>query len=638
MADKTKQIVLLDTECHPNFWLINLWNLTTGVRVSLEMSDRCDLDAERLRKIMYCEHFTFISFNGMSYDMPMIFKALTGVGNIELKRANDLIIKSGLKYWESEKALGIKIPYIDHIDLIEPNPSVRQSQKTLAGRLHAPKMQDLPYDPDHCLTHEQMDQTIAYCWNDIEVLKLLYDALQEPLALREALGKEYKMDFRSKSDAQMGEAIIKHGIERLTGSKPERTSGQRGTSFTYAVPEWMGFQTPMLQEVLETVRETTFYITSDGKVDMPKSLDGKKITIGSTTYAMGIGGLHSTESKRVLHSDDKNVLIDADVTSQYPNIIMKLGLYPKALGPSFLEVYGDLIKMRVAAKRAGDKVRDQGGKIALNGCYGKLGSVYSVLYAPHMMISVTLTGQLSLLMLVERAESVSIPVVSGNTDGVVFYCPRDRRDELDQIIKGWEADTGFGMEFAEYKSIYNASVNSYMAVKPDGKVKLKGPIANPWRDGDLRAQMMKNPQATICSDAVVDFLTKGVPVEDTIRGSRDVRGFVTVTKVTGGSTWRGDYLGKVVRFIWSIDGDPILRAIGHHKTGTHGKVPNTDGCRPMMELPEHFPDDIDYDRYIAEAYAILNDIGWVDPNYVEPVKPLVFKTPLRRLAYLLAAE
>ena len=661
MADVTKHDILIDTECAPNFWLINLWDINRNLRVSIELSRRIveqnpdrdvcapedgsedHLDSvwqanlARLQKIMLNERYRFVSFNGMSYDAPMIFYVLSGKNNIQIKRANDLIIQSGIKYWEAEKALGIKIPYLDHIDLIEPNPSVKQGQKTLAGRLHAPKMQDLPYNPDDYLTYEQMDETIAYCWNDIEVLKILYDALQEPQALRVALGKEYKMDFRSKSDAQIGEAIIKHGIERLTGKKPERTSGQRGTTFSYEVPDWMRFTTPELQAVLEDVRGTLFYINNDGKVDMPKSLEGRKITIGTSTYAMGIGGLHSTESKRCIHSDDDNILIDADVTSQYPNIIMKLGLYPKALGPEFLEVYGNLIKLRVAAKRAGDKVKDQGYKIALNATYGKLGSVYSVLYAPHLMISVTLTGQLSLLMLIERAEAVGIPVVSGNTDGVVFMCPRSRRAELDEIIKGWEADTGFGMETAEYQSIYNASVNSYMAVKPDGKVKLKGPIANPWRDGDLRGQMMKNPQMTICSDAVVDFLTKGIPVEDTIRNSRDVKGFVTVTKVTGGATWRGSYLGKVVRFVWSIDGDPILRKIGHHKTGTHGKVPNTDGCRPMMELPDHFPDDIDYDRYISEAYQILSEIGWVDPDYVEPIKPLVFKTPVRRLAYLLAA-
>lgn len=44
------------------------------------------------------------------------------------------------------------------------------------------------------------------------------------------------------------------------------------------------------------------------------------------------------------------MLIDADVASQYPNIIMKLGLFPKALGKDFLTVYGEIIERRLKAK------------------------------------------------------------------------------------------------------------------------------------------------------------------------------------------------------------------------------------------------------------------------------------------------
>ena len=359
-----KQTILLDTECGPNYWLINLWNITTDKRVSILLTpdlsdDEWKVRTDRLRSIMQNPTYRFITFNGMSYDMPMIFYVLSGKRNRDIKRANDLIIKSQIKYWEAEKALNIRIPALDHIDLIEPNPSVRQSQKTLAGRLHARKMQDLPYDPDMELTAEQIEHVTEYCWNDIEVLRLLFEALKEPLALREALGKEYNQDFRSKSDAQMGEAIIKWGIEKATGRKPERTSGQRGTSFTYPVPDWMSFQTPELQAILEAVRETEFYIKPDGKVEMPKSLEGRKITIGGSTYAMGIGGLHSTEANRMVASDDDNVLIDADVTSQYPNIIMKLGLYPQALGPAFLKVYGKVLADRVAAKSRAKQIEGE---------------------------------------------------------------------------------------------------------------------------------------------------------------------------------------------------------------------------------------------------------------------------------------
>ena len=48
-------------------------------------------------------------------------------------------------------------------------------------------------------------------------------------------------------------------------------------------------------------------------------------------------------------------------------------------------------------------------------------------YEPNLMISVTLTGQLTLLMLIERAERSGIPVVNDKTDGVLIRHPRHPR-------------------------------------------------------------------------------------------------------------------------------------------------------------------------------------------------------------------
>ena len=279
------------------------------------------------------------------------------------------------------------------------------------------------------------------------------------------------------------------------------------------------------------------------------------------------------------------------------------------------------------AERKAMVVKDKGGKIQANGVYGKLGSVYSVLYAPHLMIAVTLTGQLSLLMLIERAEAAGISVVSGNTDGVVFKVPRSMYEGIasDRLLGGplkmitdeWEKETSFALEFAEYRSIYNRDVNTYVAIRADGKAKRKGIIANHWHpdspDYDARAQLMKNPQMTICGDAVLQFLLHGTAIEKTIRDNGDIRGFVTVVNATGGATWREAYLGKVVRYYWSKDGDPIVKVKGHPKTGNRPKVPKTDGCRPVMTLPDELPRDIDFERYIAEAREILTDIGWTEP-------------------------
>ena len=186
---------------------------------------------------------------------------------------------------------------------------------------------------------------------------------------------------------------------------------------------------------------------------------------------------------------------------------------------------------------------------------------------------------------------------------------------LSEITSQWERDTGFNLEFVEYSAIYNQSVNSYFALKADGGHKRKGPLSNPWNkhpdDFDPRGQLMKNPQATICSDAVLSLIKDGTPIEDTIHNCTDIRQFVTVIKADGGATWRDQYLGKVIRYYWSTDGDPIVKVKAHAKTGNRPMVPKTEGAAPCMTLPDELPDDIDYDRYIAEAREILMDIGFV---------------------------
>lgn len=633
MTKSPENALILDTECYHNLWYLGIKRKSDGKRVGFELSDRSPApDRDKVRRLL--KSYLTVGFNSIPYDLPMITMFLTGASNEELKAASDRIILGSIPYWKVEDELGIKIPKYDHIDLFETNPAVRTGLKAINGRMHMKRLQELPYSPDEHLTHDQMDRVIEYCQlGDIEGTEHLYDLLEEPIALRVAMGKLYGMDFRSKSDAQMGEQIIKSDVERKKDDRVRKAEIRPGTKFRYQVPDWMRFETPYMQSVLEQIAKTDFVIGATGKVDFPEAFSAFDIVLGGMKYTLGIGGLHSTEKKRAVRSNNERVLIDADVASQYPSIIMKLGLYPKALGTDFLDVYGSLLHRRLAAKKAGDKVTDKGLKISLNGAYGKLGSPYSVLFAPHLMIAVTLTGQLSLLMLIEKAVLSGIDVVSGNTDGVVFYCPRDKfngfvlRDgkptdrlnpsPLQDIIDWWEQTTSFKMEFAEYEAIYNASVNTYMAFKPGGKVKRKGDIANHWdpKSPDYdpgRECLKKNPQMTVCADAAMAHIKDGTDIRSFIEGYRDVRGFVRIITATGGATWRDEYVGKLVRYYWSKDGDPIIKVKPNAK-GTRPKVPETDGSKPLMQLPDDYsvPEDVDYDRYVQETMKILREIGYL---------------------------
>ena len=148
------------------------------------------------------------------------------------------------------------------------------------------------------------------------------------------------------------------------------------------------------------------------------------------------------------------------------------------------------------------------GKLNLNGSFGKLNSKWSKLYSPETLIQVTLTGQLCLLMLIERLEQSGISVVSANTDGICIKTHKSNRNKLESICSKWESETNFKLEETGYKSIHFRDVNSYIAIKENGKAKRKGAYANPG--------LAKNPTTTICTDAVCEYLINKTPMEKTI--------------------------------------------------------------------------------------------------------------------------
>jgi hypothetical protein len=612
---ESREAVGLDVEVYPNFFVACFRRFSDGKRIAFESSDRVPLDADGLRREL--ERNLVFTFNGTAYDLPICYLALKGASPAALRTASERIVGGTLRPWDVERQLGVRVPALNHVDLIEPNPSVRQGLKVLAGRLYAKYLVDLPFDPDRYLSPREMNLVTLYCFNDVDCLGLLREAMIPALELRFALGRDYGIDLRSKSDAQIGESILLRRVAALSGRRPNRPTDVAGRRFRYVPPAWARFATPAVAEVVGKLAATEISTDSDGKVVLPSFLD--VVEVAGNRYAMGIGGLHSQEENRAVFADDGYAIEDVDVSSHYPRIILGLGLYPAELGPAFLTVYRQLFDERndpvtgaKARERAATdpderrtlRARSEGLKIVLNGSgFGKSASAYSPIYAPDMFAAITLTGQLSVLLLIERAEAAGIPVVSANTDGVVFRYPVSLRPELDAVLAGWERDTGYELERTPYRALYSASVNSYVAVKPDGKVKRKGPIADPWGEGDLRGMMSKNPQMTVCAEAAIRWLTDREPVERTIRGESDPRRFVTLIRVAEGGMWRGSKLGRAVRFYWSIDGDPIVYA------SSGRRVPKSDGAKPMMTLPDALPDDLDLARYVAEAERWIVELG-----------------------------
>ena len=590
-------MLVLDCEVYTNYFLIMFKHLEDGNIAAFEMFDGHPLNREQVRAIMRSD--TTISFNGNSYDLWIINHALRGSTCEQLKELSDGIIKSNKPAWQVAKELGVRQESRwDHIDVIEVAPG-RSGLKIYGGRLHAKKLQDLPIAPDELISENQREMLRLYCRNDLDTTEALYRTLEPAIKLREQIGAEYgDIDLRSKSDAQIAEAVIKYELQEMTGRNYVPRKVEVGHLCRYLDPKIVSFQTKELQDIFTKIKASGFPVGANGAVKLPEWLQKTKIKIGNTEYQMGIGGLHSCEKGQSVVAQPHQLLADFDVASYYPSIILKLKLAPKSMGDDFLKVYQSIVTRRLQAKARGDKLTADTLKIVVNGSFGKLGSMYSALYAPELMIQTTITGQLCLLMLIEWVEGMGAKVVSANTDGIVVLFEKRKEYWLEEVMFDWMLTTSFELERANYRAIHSRDVNNYIAIKGDGKAKRKGVYAEPV--------LSKNPDFTVVTDAVAEYLSKGAHVGRTIRACKDPRAFVTIRQVTGGATWRGEYLGKAVRFYYSteVGADECI-----HYAKNSNKVPRSDGGKPMMELPNTLPGDVDYDRYIAMAHEALADLG-----------------------------
>jgi hypothetical protein len=585
----SKEQLIFDFEVYPN------WNHVTFLDQEGNFTQfYAPIDSEALRA--FVKGKTLIGFNSNNYDNYILSAVLSGMKTNTIYRLSKDLIKSGKGAWVIGQHYGLdKSNGFDFIDLM-PLVAGFSGLKVLGARMHHVKLQELPFDPHEHLDDYQQQVVAEYCKNDCLITEKLYHRLQEQLALRIQLGKAYKLDLRSLGDAGIAEKVL---LKKLAVSAWElKQNIPRHKFINYEPPAFINPTSPEVKALLGTMKEVQFQIKDSGHPELPDSLKGKVIELGDKSYKIGLGGLHSIDCAGMFTADDENMIIDVDVTSYYPAIITQTGWYPPQTGPKFNAVYQSIVDQRVEAKNAGRKADSDSLKIIVNSTYGKTGNQYSALYAPNLTVGITLTGQLALLMLIEKFEANDLGVISANTDGVTVRIKRKNEGIFTQLCSDWESDTGFNLERVDYKLFAQRDVNCYIAVTTDGHVKAKGALA-------IHNDLTHNPSGDIIQKAVTEYLLHNQSIESTVMASDDIRDFIYVKKVTGGATKDGNYLGSIVRWYLSTDtATPIINAKG-------SKVSLSDNGVPLMDIPslsvEDYP-DLDVNYYIGEAKKVLSDI------------------------------
>lgn len=592
--------LIFDVESYPNYFMVGFKHVQSGKYIFLEG----DFNPRFLSWLLFS--YRIIGFNSINYDLTVLWAAYVNRDPAFLKDITNAIIQRGIRRNELEREFGFKCYKLQdrrHIDLFNVCP-LKGSLKLYAARLHCKRIQDLPFPDDSYLEDWQKPIVKDYNGNDLDNTEILFKFCKERLELRESISLEYGEDLMSKSDAQMAEVVISKEVTKLNGRRIKRPEVDIGAVYKYSVPAFLKFETPQMQELLWRVKKANFEVNFNGKLIAPSELS-EKVELGGVKYSIGIGGLHSFDDCAGYEANEENDIADVDVTSFYPRIIINLGLYPRGMGPNFLVVYDGFRLRRIDAKKDARRETESAGlKIFLNGVSGKWSDTFSNLYSPENTMQMNLTGQLSIMMLVEMFVCNGLKVISANTDGVTVYCKKADRQKFDHVFNLWQELTNFQLESVEYLKYYARDVNAYFAVKSDGKVKVKGPYSEVGSQSGT--QLDNNPITLICSDAIKLFLSQGKDISDTIINCKDITRFVAVRQVKGGAHKDGEYLGRVIRWYY---------AKGEYGTINYvlngNKVPETDGAKPLQDLPLDFPTDINYDWYVSRCRDILIDIGFI---------------------------
>jgi len=588
--------VILDTEVYPNYFLLAFKSLKSGNSLKFELTEQTKFDVNSVRKIL--NGYELISFNGINFDMPLIALALADKDNATIFECCEDIIKRGMRVWHLVDKYGIFLPNYNHIDIMEVAKG-KVGLKQYAGRLNATKLMNLPIAPGTILTREQMDQVASYCLDDLELTKIVYKDLLPQLTVRVDISDQYSLDVRSKSDAQIAEHVIKSELLKLgvVAVKPVITQ----TEFFYSKPDYIKFHDCLLNDLVNELELNPFTLKTTGKFNHPECFK-ETIRIGDTVYKLGAGGIHSQESNIAHYSTENIRIIDRDVDSYYPNIILNNRLFPEHLGLEFLTVYKKLVVDRLKAKRSGNKTVADVLKIVINGSFGKFGSPFSVLFSPQLLLQTTVTGQLSLLMLIEQLGLHGIKCVSANTDGVLMIVTKNLNAVYDQVIHDWELLTGFETSETVYSKYIGRDVNNYLAVLDNGfTAKAKGIFVT-------KPNLDKSPDSPIIYDAVVSHIIFDTDIDEYVTSCKDITKFLALRKVTGGAVSCDVDHGKVIRWYYSTDA--YGKWITYKLNGN--KVPKSDGAKVLMNLPDSLPDDIDYCFYINSANKLLTNLTTLD--------------------------
>lgn len=593
---------IYDIEVFPNFFCYTSYCVEEKKFYTFEISERKNQWSELKDRLK--QNLLMVGFNNVNYDWPVLETMLrTGkTNNFELFKLSSEIIDRTFTKKTAKNQIDLNL--INHFD----NPAKMTSLKDIEFMLGMENLQTLPYKFDEFLTSEMMDNVIVYNINDVKATVLFYQKCYDKIKFRLEMSRKFNMDFKNDNDVKMGMKIIQKYISNHTGWdwKDISNMGTKRSSVKLGeciLPE-IEFGSPQLSAVISEFRNTDLNTMAD-KISFSRSVNYKGFL-----YDFGLGGIHGCIKPGVYVSDEKHVIMSADVTSYYTNISIRNRFAPEHLGDVFLNVY-EMIYNRRAEIKHKEPLESLALKNALNGCFGKSGEESSFMYDFKFLYSITLNGQFLLASLSEKLQDEGFQPLMINTDGLEFRIPRDKKQVFMDICSEWTAKTRMPLEYSTYEKMVIRDVNNYMALTTDEKVKYKGVF-------EIKKDFHKDQSMLIVPIMLKKYFIDGLDLAQ-IRKHENVNDFAIRVKSNSGLKINFHKLDNDKEVVQRLQKVNRIFASRHADSGYLYKMGSTGESTAVLSKQkvivrnklgdkQEILDNMDYEFYIRECKKIIDTI------------------------------
>lgn len=594
----------------------------------------CSIDSDKI----------FCGYNNLHYDNPVINyiieyehvlaeKPVLVITNSIFNLSRE-ITNSGenIEKWKRWK-YQVWFDSFDILTMLYSN-KLRVGLKEIQVTMQYKNVQEFVCDWSKPLPIEDFDSMIDYNINDIESTSALLDRCKKDIDLRLAIEDEYGVKVLSKDGVNIGMKILTHKYLEKTGLTwwdiKDLRSPQAYIPLKDVILPFIKYDSPILKSVLDEMKTQ---VVSPGRKGYEKNF-----VFGGLRYTVGVGGIHSKNDPEIIIPAEDEMLIDIDVASLYPSMLIEYGFYPKHLGPEFLEVYSQIRSERIEAKHNGDKIKDSTLKLALNGLSGNLQNEHNFCYSTFAAMQIRINGQLLLLMLAEKLVELGCRIVQANTDGLFVLLKKSIYDKVNNVCREWEQLTKLTLEEDRFEAMYQYAINDYIAVK-EGYTDIRDrflageQIVQKKKTGELyksieqiqddyikqkgmfitKVQLGKGLTPKIIPEAVIKYFVDGIPVEDTIKGCKDIKKFLMAEKT--GKQWNVEYMKEDIqrtnRFYASTNGGYLWKwKQVDNAEKQYQNMLAASGVTLLNKFDDKPIEDrkINYRYYLRECYKIIEDL------------------------------